>query len=385
MTSTMATDVQGTVAPGFEGVRDAFAANFSERGDVGASLAVTRDGALVVDLWGGWADAERTRPWTRETLVNVYSTTKGITALAAAMLADRGQLDTDALVTGYWPEFGAAGKERIPVRWLLSHQAGLPAVDGEVPPGGALDWMTMIHLLEQQAPAWEPGTKMGYHAVTYGWLVGEVIRRITGKTPGTFVRDEIAGPLGAGFFIGLPESEDARTADIIPQADTGGPLPAFDPNSLAAKALTLGSGQSGAGVNTRAWRAAELPAANGHANAAALARIYGCLARGGELDGVRLLGKPAIERFATEVVSGHDEVIGVDARRGLGFILSQTGGRYHWGPNQRSFGHSGAGGSLGFADPDARIGFGYTMNQMASGLSADPRWAPMIEAVYGSL
>jgi CubicO group peptidase (beta-lactamase class C family) len=376
--------IHGEVRPGFEPVREAFAASFRDHGDVGASLAVVVDGHCTVDVWGGWADGGRTRPWTADTIVNVFSTTKGIAALAAAMLVDRGQLDVDAPVTRYWPEFGQAGKAGIPVRWLLSHQAGLPVVDAPIPPGGALDWETMIRLIERQEPSWPPGTDMGYHAVTYGWLVGEVIRRITGRSPGAFVRDEISGPLAVDFFIGTPASEDRRIADILTPG--GGPaLGAPDPASLAARALSLGGPPSGAEVNSRAWRAAELPAANGHGNARALARIYGALARGGEIDSCRLLGQAAIERFTEEQVSGPDRVIGIEARRGLGFILSSPGGRYHWGPNPRSFGHSGAGGSLGFADPDARLGFGYAMNQMQSGLSADPRWAPLIDAVYACL
>jgi CubicO group peptidase (beta-lactamase class C family) len=379
------TIIHGETEPGFAPVREAFQSLFRDQGEVGSALCLVLDGRTVVDIWGGSADAARTRPWQRDTIVNVYSTTKGITAVAAAMLVDRGLLDVEAPVANYWPEFAAAGKERIPVKWLLSHEAGLPAVDASIPPGGALDWGTMIALLAAQKPAWEPGKAMGYHAITYGWLVGEVIRRVTGKTPGQFVRDEIAKPLGADFFIGLPEEEDARTADIIPPAGQPALGGGRAPDSLAARALGIASPPAGAPVNSRAWRAAELPAANGHSDARALARIYGALARGGEIDGVRLLGQPAIDRFAAEAVSGRDCVLDMDVRRTLGFILSTPGGRYHWGPNPRTFGHSGAGGSLGFADPGTRLGFGYVMNQMSAGLSADPRWAPMIDAVYRCL
>ncbi len=378
-----AINVSGTIAPGWERVQYAFGESFTQRGDVGASLSVVLDGKRMVDLWGGYTDASLTTEWQEDSIVNVYSTTKGITAIAAAILVDRGELDVNGAVVRYWPEFGGAGKSGIPVRWLLSHEAGLPVIDAPIPPGGALDWGTMTRLLQQQTPVWQPGTKMGYHAVTYGWLVGEVIRRITGKSPGAFVRDEIAKPLGVDFFIGTPAREDGRIASMIPQA--AGLAGNADPNSLAARALGLAGPPAGAGVNTREWRAAELPAANGHTNARALAHIYGCLARGGDLGGVRLLRKKTIETFATEVVSGDDAVIGIHARRGLGFIISSPGGRYHWGPNPRSFGHSGAGGSLGFADPDAKLGLGYAMNKMASGLSADPRWTPLIDAVYACL
>ena len=377
--------ILGECSESFGPAREAFESLFSAYGDVGASFAVVVDGETVLDLWGGWCDAARARPWTHETIVNLYSTTKGITALAAAILVDRGLLDVDKPVIAYWPEFGAAGKAEIPVRWLLSHQAGLPVVDGEIAPRGVLKWSTMIGLLERQAPSWEPGTKMGYHAITYGWLVGEVIRRITAKAPGAFIRDEIAEPLGVDFFVGTPASEDHRIADMLMPGGNLAATLATDGGSLAARALGIGSPPGGAHVNSREWRAAELLAANGHGNAPALARIYGALARGGEVDGVRLVQPSTIEAFTTEQASGRDEVIGIEARRGLGFILNSPGGRYHWGPNPCTFGHSGAGGSLGFADPDTRLGFGYAMNQMMSGLSADPRWHVMIDAVYDCL
>jgi len=375
--------VEGRVAPGFERVVEAFERGFADHGEVGASLAAVVDGRTVVDVWAGWTDRARTTPWQPDTIVNLYSSTKGFVAAAAAILADRGLLDVDAPVTRYWPEFGQAGKETIPVRWLLSHQAGLPVIDEPLPPGGALDWTTMIHALERQRPSWEPGTAMGYHALTFGWLVGEVVRRITGQSIGGFVRDAIARPIGVDLFIGMDAREDARTADSLPPENS--PLITFDPQSLTARAMTIVVPPAGADVNSRAWRAAELPAVNGHGNARALARLYGCLARGGEIDGVRLLGGATIDRFATEVVAGADAVVGIPARRGLGFILRTAGTRYDWGTNDRTFGHSGAGGSLGFADPDARLGFGYAMNQTAPGLRADPRWAGLIDALYACL
>ncbi len=377
-------EIHGHIEPGFDAVGEALARSFAEHGEVGASLAIVVDGRPKVDIWAGHMDRDRRRPWQRDTIANMYSTTKGIVAIAAAMLVDRGQLDIDAPVVTYWPEFGESGKDTIPVRWLLTHQAGLPVIDEELPPGGALDWPTVIRALERQVPVWTPGTAMGYHGVTYGWLVGEVIRRITGKSAGTFVRDEIAGPLGVDLFLGTPASEDPRIADLLAAPQTGA-AGVLDPASLIARALNSIAPRFAADVNSRAWRAAEIPAANGHGNARAIARLYGAIARGGEIDGVRLLGKPAIDRFATEAISGVDEVIGISVRRGLGFILSSRGGRYHWGPNPRTFGHSGAGGSLGFADPDAGLGFGYVMNQMASGLSADPRWPGLIAAVYDCL
>lgn len=379
-----ALEIQGFVAPRFERVKDALERSFRDLGDVGASLSVVVDGEAVVDAWGGYADAARTRPWERDTIVNVYSTTKGITAVAAALLADQGKLDPEAPTSAYWPEFGRSGKRKLPVKWLLSHEAGLPIVEGPLPDGAALDWETMVHALEAQAPIWEPGTAMGYHAITYGWLVGEVIRRIAGRSVGVYVRDALAKPLGVDLFIGTPESEDARIAEMIP-APTGSRSPLGRDNPLAANVGRLMAPPLGAGVNTREWRAAELPAANGHTNARALARLYGALARGGEIDRVQLLSADGVEAAAREQVAGTDCVLDMDVRRSLGFILSSPGGRYEWGPGTRTFGHSGAGGSLGFADPDRRVGFGYAMNRMSAGLDADPRWKPLIDAVYASL
>jgi CubicO group peptidase (beta-lactamase class C family) len=378
--------IHGATAPGFERVADALRASFREHGEVGASLSVVVDGETKVDIWAGHADKARTRLWERDTIVNLYSTTKGIAAVAAAILVDRGQLDVEQPVAHYWPEFAQAGKEDIPVKWLLSHQAGLPAIDEPLPPGGALDWQTVIHALERQKLEWTPGAAMGYHAITYGWLVGEVTRRISGLTPGAFVRKELAEPLGIDLFIGTSAAEDPRTAEMIPPEGRPALATGPDPNSLPARALGIASPPAGADVNSRAWRAAELPAANGHGNARALARMYGALARGGEIDGVRLMGQPTIVRFTTEEANEIDRVIGFEVRRGLGFILSAPpGGRYHWGPNATAFGHSGAGGSLGFADPETKLGFGYAMNQMTAGLSADPRWAGLIDSVYACL
>ena len=374
-------DLQGDCDPRFGAVHDAFAANWTDHDEVGASLCVIVGGETVVDLWGGHADADRSRSWQRDTIANVYSSTKGIAAVAAAMLADRGQLDVERHVVDYWPEFGQAGKSTIKVRHLLTHEAGLAGVDENLPDGAVLDWEQMIGALERQAPMWTPGEGMGYHAITYGWLVGEVIRRIDGRTCGEFVRDEIAGPLGVDFFIGLPESEDARTADLIAAPGTG-PIGAGVEDTLAGRALGLAAPRLAGPVNSREWRTAELPAANGHGNGRSMATIYSALAQGGG----DLLSNEAVEACgATEHAAREDMVLGFLVRRSLGFILSTAGGRYEWGPNPRTFGHSGAGGSIGFADPDAQIGFGYVMNQMSAGLGADPRWKPMIDAVYASL
>jgi CubicO group peptidase (beta-lactamase class C family) len=382
--------IEGTCDPRFERVREAFAENFAKRGDVGAATAVTIDGRPVIDLWGGHADQQRTRAWTRDTIVNVYSATKGVAATCLNRLAGQGRVDLDAPVARYWPEFAQAGKERLPVRWLLSHRAGLPAVSKPLPADALLRWDVMTAALAEQEPWWEPGTKHGYHALTFGYLVGEVLRRVDGRSAGAYCREEIAGPLGVDFHIGLDPRDDARCAEVIaaPKPPPGAPNPlpagAQDPNSMVAKAMNNPAGAMRlSNVNSRAWRGAEVPAANGHTNARALARFYGALARGGELDGVAVLSPEQIERARTQQSDGIDAVAGVPMRFGLGFRLTQPAARY--GPNPRTFGHTGAGGSLGFADPDTKVGFAYTMNQMGSHILLDPRVMALLDALYASI
>ncbi|HEV3114124.1 MAG TPA: serine hydrolase domain-containing protein [Candidatus Binataceae bacterium] len=382
--------IEGTCDPGFERVREAFAGNFAQRGDVGAAVAVTIDGRPVIDLWGGYADKQRTRPWQRDTIVNVYSATKGVAATCLNRLADNGRVDLDAPVARYWPEFAQAGKERIPVRWLLSHRAGLPAVSKPLASDALLRWDVMAAALAEQEPWWEPGTRHGYHALTFGYLVGEVVRRVDGRSLGTYCREEIARPLQIDFHIGLDARDDARCAEMIapmppvPGAPHAIPTAAPDPNSMAAKAMNNPAGAMRfSTVNSRAWRGAEVPAANGHTNARALARFYGALARGGELDGVRVLSPAQIERCLNMESDGIDAVVGVPMRFGLGYRLTQPAARY--GPNPRTFGHTGAGGSLGFADPDAKVGFAYTMNQMGSHILIDPRVVALLDALYACM
>ncbi len=389
---TTAIETHGACDSRFNAVKDAFAENFPTHGEVGAALAVMVDGETVVDLWAGHADAARTRPWERDTIVNVYSTTKGMTAICAHRLVDQGLLDLDAPVADYWPEFAQAGKEKLPVRYLLSHRAGLTAVKDVLPAGSIYKWDVMTAALAAQEPWWEPGTKHGYHALTFGWLVGEVVRRITGKSLGTYFREEVAEPLGLDFLIGLAEEHDARTAEMIPaplpQPGDTNPLAEIlsKPGSMPFKAFVVSPDIMQPGhANTRQWRAAEIPAANGHGNARALARVYGALARGGELDGVRVLSQEAIDRAIVEQSDGPDAVLAdLPTRFGLGFMLTMPDAPL--GPNPRTFGHPGMGGSLAFADPDAKVGFGYVMNKMiASPDLIDPRWSSMIDAVYASL
>jgi CubicO group peptidase (beta-lactamase class C family) len=342
----------------------------------------------VIDLWGGHADAEHHRPWASDTLVSVASTTKGFAAACLARLADEGRLDPDAPVARYWPEFAQAGKQAIPVRWLLCHRAGLPAIRAPLPPEALYDWARMTRELAAEAPFWEPGAQHGYHALTFGHLVGEVLRRIDGRSLGHYLCDEIARPLGLDFHIGVPEHDEARCAEIV-----AGDAARGRANKLYARmrdrdsllGMVFGNPPRRRDtVNTTAWRRAEIPAANGHGTAHAIARFYGALARGGELDGVRVLSREALVRATQEQAYGPDAVlVGLHTRFGLGFMLAHRG--LPLGTSPRAFGHPGMGGSLGFADPDARLGFAYVTNRMQSGLAGDARGFALVSAVYASL
>jgi CubicO group peptidase (beta-lactamase class C family) len=369
-------DIHGTVAPGFEPVRDAFAANFEAGAEIGASFAATVEGRFVVDIWAGYADAARTSPWEEHTIANVYSTTKAIVALAAAMLADRGLLDYNAPVSRYWPEFASNGKERITVAHLLSHQAGVAGITKPV--DDFYDWATTIHAIEEEKPWWEPGTANGYHALTYGQLVGEVIRRITGVSVGTFVRKEIAAPLGADFLIGFGPEEDARVAEMVPPPPEQA-FQDFPPDAMLMRVLANPPFANDA-ANTREWRAAEIPAANGHGNARSCARIMSALACGGAVDGVRLLSQNGIDRAITEQCYREDLVLMIPMRWGLGFMLRSD--HMPFSPNPRAFVHGGAGGSLAIADLDARASWAYVMNKMAATTVGDTRVGSIAQAFY---
>ena len=382
-------EVKGQCDSKFSRVQEVFAENFASKDELGATVAVYLDGVAVVDLWGGYADAARTKPWEEDTIVTVYSTTKGLTAICAHRLVDQGKLDVDAPVASYWPEFAQAGKATMPVRYLLSHQAGLPAVKEPVPDSALFEWDTMTSAFAAQEPWWEPGTRHGYHTLSFGWLVGEVVRRISGTSLGTFLREEIAGPLGADLYVGLGSEYDHRIAQMVaaPLPPPGVPNRAEEalkyPDSMQALSFTNPRFITGVTDNTREWRGAEIPGANGHANARGLAKVYGALSRGGEIDGVRVMGPQTIERALVEQSNGIDAILATPTRFGLGFQLNSDFSPK--GPNPRSFGHTGAGGSLGFADPDAKIGFGYAMNQMQIGIAGDPRAQALIQSVYASL
>jgi CubicO group peptidase (beta-lactamase class C family) len=389
-------EIHGQVEPGFERVRDAFDANFTRGEEVGAAFSLYVKGRKVVDVWGGIADETTGRPWEENTLALVFSTTKGVTAIAAGLLAQRGELDLDAPVANYWPEFKAAGKENVPVRWLLSHRVGLPAVNAELTADQVLAWDPIVEALAAETPFWEPGTKHGYHALTYGWLVGEVIKRVSGRNIGRFVADELATPLGLDVYIGLPESEEERVSRLVTLPGLGesqiteeilNAMPedmqklvrAFtDPDSLTQRALNIT--RPPLDFNSRAVHAAEMPAANGIASARSLAKLYAACV--GEVDGVRILNEDTLRDMTAEQSNGQDEVLLVPTRFGSGFFLSSEFAPL-FGPN--SFGHAGAGGSLAMADPDAQIGFGYVMNKMQQNLSGDPRTLTLVEAVKASL
>ena len=376
------------VAPRFARVRDAFAENFTRFGDVGAACCVYQHGRPVVDMWAGVADRATGRPWTADTLQIVFSTTKGMAAVCALRLVECGALDLDVPIASYWPEFAAAGKGAIPVRWALCHRAGLAAVEGTLTLDEVLAWDPVVGAIAAQAPNWEPGTRHGYHARSYGWIVGELVRRVSGKTLGRFFADEVARPLGLDFWIGLPATEEPRVAALLPA-----PLP-DDPavRELMARALgpttLLGRVIGGPSAlfaydemwNRRALHASEMPSSNGIGTARAVARMYAALA--GEVDGIRLLRPETVAAARTVQAEGDDAVLGLPTRFGLGFMLPPV---LCPAAAPGAFGHPGAGGSLGFCDPEAGIGFGYVMNQMALGMTGDPRSMRLVAAVYASL
>jgi CubicO group peptidase (beta-lactamase class C family) len=375
--------IEGFAASGFEGVRDAFAANFTRSGpyaEVGAALCVYRQGEMVVDLWGGHADGARTRPWTADTLVNVWSTTKTAAAVCVARCVDAGLIAYDQPVAEIWPEFAAAGKGAITVAQVMSHQAGLPGFLEPTTLDDFYDHHRMAARLAAQAPVFEPGTMSSYHAATYGFLAGEVVRRASGKTLGTLFRQEVAGPLGADFHIGLPKGEGARVAELL-AADNPVDVP-LDQLPLPVRLGLSNPAQDPARVNTPAWRAAELPALNGHASARGVARLCAALAEGGTLDGVPILSSETLALMTVVASDREDLLLGFNPQWGMGVIHNLIG---VYGPNPRAFGHSGWGGSFGAADPDGRIAIGYVMNHMGPELVGDPRGKGLADAVYAAL
>jgi CubicO group peptidase (beta-lactamase class C family) len=361
-------DIQGSCDEFFSAVPSALAGLLDE-GDAGGSVAVFVDGEPVVDVWGGFAGADRTTPWQRETIVTVYSVTRTMTALCALILADRGELDLDAPVGRYWPEFAVAGKEKVLVRHLLGHTAGLPHWDGPVEE--LFDWPAATARLAAQAPQWEPGTDAGYHSLTQGFLVGEVMRRITGQSVGEFFAREVAGPLGADFHIGLPAEHDHRLARTVPP-------PSQDEDYAAGRASSDAAPAEGTTIrvrdgNTAAWRRAQIPAVGGYGNARSVALVQSVMACGGEVRGQRLLSQAGCYRVTEEQFSGVDRLLGMPIRWGLGYAL--FGSSYGWG---------GWGGSIVMIDPGARMAVAFVTSQMREP-AEDTRGMEIISAAYDGL
>jgi CubicO group peptidase (beta-lactamase class C family) len=392
---------EGVCRPGFERVAEAFAENFKSKGEVGASVHLTVGGETVVDLWGGVADRKAGRAWTRDTVSIVFSCTKGATALCAHVLASRGQLDLDAPVVELWPEFGQKGKEHVTTRMMLDHSAGVPALRAPVKDSGPYEWDYMTERLAAEEPFWPPGTRNGYHGFTFGWTVGEMVRRASGQPLGVFFQEQIARPLGIDFWIGLPEEIEPRVAPIaqysLKSDDAKTPfLRDLATNKQSTPFLfymNVGAWRSG-GANTRAGHAAEIGAANGITNARGLAGMYAPLANGGG----PLVDGATLARMAEVSMATHDDAtLRIPTRFALGFMKSMDNrkrslGAKIFGPDVDSvilgsaaFGHVGAGGSLGFADPAAGLSFGYTMNQMGPGLLMNERGQALVDAAYLSL
>jgi CubicO group peptidase (beta-lactamase class C family) len=393
--------VEGSCSTGFERVAEAFQKNFADHGEVGASVCLTVGGQTVVDLWGGIADPKTGTPWKKDTVGIVFSCTKGATAICAHVLASRGQLDLDAPVTALWPEFGQHGKDGVTTRMMLDHSAGVPALRGKVKDDGPYDWAYMTARLAAEEPFWKPGTRNGYHGFTFGWTVGEMVRRASGTSLGTFFQQEIAQPLGLDFWIGLPEAIEPRVAPVLAYVYKAGsertPFMtdlATDPASPAHLFfMNVGAWRSG-GANTRAGHAAEIGAANGITNARGLAGLYAPLANGGGT----LVDTKTLTRMGEVSMATHDDAtLRLPTRFALGFMKSMDNrtrslGAKLYGPDcdsvilgSAAFGHVGAGGSLGFADPAAGLSFGYTMNKMGPGLLLNERGQALVDATYLSL
>ncbi|MBN2075319.1 MAG: beta-lactamase family protein [Dehalococcoidales bacterium] len=376
-------EIKGYCEERFLPVKEAFSENFRFGLEGGASFAATVDGKFVVDIWGGYSDEAKTRPWERDTIVNVFSSTKVMTALCTLMLVDREQLNLDSPVARYWPEFAQNGKEDLPVRYLFSHSSGLAGFSELTTPDKLYNWDYIVNMLAKQKPLWEPGTKSGYHGLTMGYLLGELIMRITGKTIGTFFRDEVALPLEVDFFIGVPEEYDSRIAEMIPELPQKPGDPGYeelDPATIRGT-VRLNQQLDHAVVNETEWRRAEIPAANGHGNAHAMAKVGAAIACGGGLGGIQLLSQKTINKMIEEQTNGIDLVLNTPIRWGLGVELNTR--ERPLSPNERSFSWGGAGGSMIVMDLDARMSWAYAMNKMGYGPHfLDARNRRLSEAFY---
>ncbi len=387
----MKIEIKGETSRGFEPVRLAYE-NLWQGIEVGSSLCIFHKGEKVVDLWGGYQDRDMTREWMADTLVNVYSTSKGIAALAIAVLHDEGKIDYQEKVVTYWPEFGAENKTGITVAELLSHQAGLCGVNTRLQVSDLYDWQKMVNLLAAQKPLWQPGKAAGYHAVTWGFLAGELVRRITGTRLTEYLQEKIAKPLEADFYLGLQAGDFERCAPLIgpnharkseiapPQKRTSGQT---SPQQHFAIALMNPAISPFKDACSNAWREAEIAASNGHASARGIATIYAALSMDGTLNGTKIISTGALdEALQVEVDGPVDQVLGGKIRRARGFMLNTDEA---YGPNPDAFGHAGAGGSLGFADRQAGVGFGYVMNQMQNDNISIPRSEQLVESLYTCL
>ncbi|MCZ6656531.1 MAG: serine hydrolase [Gammaproteobacteria bacterium] len=374
-------DIHGTCDPKFEKVKTLFEENFAERDDVGASVAVSVEGEYVVDLWAGFRDRAKTLPWEEDTIVNVYSTTKTMAAITALLLADRGELDFYAPVKKYWPEYAQNGKENTEVRHFMSHSAGLSGMDEPMVGDDVYDWEKMVDALARQAPWWEPGTASGYHALTQGHLIGEVVRRITGRSIGQFFKEEIAEPLGADFHIGTGPEHYHRIGELVPP-DSASPAADADEDSIAARTFKNPAVNANAS-GTDGWRQAEIPAANGHGNARSVVRVQTLVANLGTAFGKRLMSEAGCRVIFDEQSNGKDLVLGVPIRFGMGYGL--TSDEMPMGPNENIAYWGGWGGSTAVIDQDARMCVSYVMNLMEANLMGDVRGFKLLRAAYRSL
>ena len=378
------TDINGFCDERFAKVRDAFERNFTEFGDVGATFAATVEGEFVVDLWGGYADKAETRPWQEDTIVNVYSTTKTMSFLCAFVLADRGLLDFNAKVADYWPEYAQNGKEATEVRHFMSHSAGVPGFAPKLEEAADLyDWDACIANLERQEPWWQPGAQSGYHAITQGYLIGEVVRRISGRSIGRFFREEIAEPLSADFHIGMAASVFPRVAEMIPDdAPLSGGFAGMDPESIPARVFASANADTEA-VNTGAWRQAEIPAAGGHGNARAVVRAQTPLANDGKAFGAEILSPAGCRYMREQQTDGTDAVLMMPIRFGLGYAFPSE--MMPMSPNDQAMFWGGAGGSTIVVDADARVCLSYVMNQMKAAIVGDRRGGGLGKTFYECL
>jgi CubicO group peptidase (beta-lactamase class C family) len=393
--TTKAGPIQGQCDARFKGVLEAFAENFEKRDELGASVSITLEGKPVVDLWGG-LKATNGDPWEADTITIVYSATKGASALCAHMAVDRGLLDLEAPVTNYWPEFGQNGKEAAVVSMMLDHSVGVPAIREKLKDKGAYDYDYMCEMLARETPFWRPGTRNGYHGMTSAWTVGEMVRRSTGTRMGVFLRDEVAGPLGVDFWLGLPEEHEPRVARMVayPPDDAArntrmAKAMRADPQGPTALFMTNGGGFN---PNSREGHAAEIGSGNGMSNGRGLAGLYAPLANGGSLGGVRLVSPETVTNMGKVSVATHeDAVLTIPTRFSLGFMKSMDNRKLDNAEScsailsEAAFGHVGAGGSIGFADPDCKMSFGYSMNRMGLGILLNDRGQSLVDAAYRSI